>query len=103
MSTTVFVGKKRVRLDDRDLLGVGGEGRVFRVGDQRPQDLLRHDRRAPKKLAAFPRGLPPRVVGPLERLHRREGRTSSATRCASSRAPSTSTASASASGARRAA
>ncbi|MDB5212957.1 MAG: hypothetical protein JWO86_884, partial [Myxococcaceae bacterium] len=34
MTTNVLVNGTRVRLDDRDLLGVGGEGRVFRAGNQ---------------------------------------------------------------------
>ena len=66
MSTTVLVGKKRVRLDDRDLLGVGGEGRVFRAGDQAFKIFFAMTDARRSKLAAFPRGLPPRVVGPLD-------------------------------------
>jgi len=66
MSTTVLVGKKRMRLDDKDLLGVGGEGRVFRSGDQAFKIFFTMTDARRQKLAAFPRGLPPRVVGPLD-------------------------------------
>ena len=66
MSTTVLVGKKRVRLDDKDLLGVGGEGRVFRSGDRAFKIFFTMTDARTKKLAAFPQGLPPSVVGPLD-------------------------------------
>ena len=66
MSTTVLVGKRRVRLDDKDLLGVGGEGRVFRSGDQAFKIFFTMTDAREKKLAAFPRGLPTRVIGPLD-------------------------------------
>jgi hypothetical protein len=67
MTTTVFLGGKRVRLDDRDLLGVGGEGRVFRAGSDRAVKVFfaMTDARR-RKLAAFPKLLPRRVVGPLD-------------------------------------
>ena len=66
MSTTVFLAGKRVRLDDRDLLGVGGEGRVFRAGDHAIKVFFAMTDARKKKLAAFPSGLPRRVVGPLD-------------------------------------
>lgn len=66
MSTTVLVGTKRFRLDDKDLLGVGGEGRVFRSGRQAFKIFFTMTDARLKKLAAFPRGLPNRVVGPLD-------------------------------------
>ena len=66
MSTTVFMGGKRVRLDDRDLLGVGGEGRVFRSGDRAIKVFFAMTDARKQKLAAFPIGLPQRVVGPLD-------------------------------------
>ena len=66
MSTTVLLGKTRVRLEDKDLLGVGGEGRVFRRGDQAIKIFFAMTDARRNKLAAFPRGLPPRVVGPLD-------------------------------------
>ncbi len=66
MSTTVFMGGKRLRLDDRDLLGVGGEGRVFRAGDRAIKVFFAMTDARQKKLAAFPTTLPARVVGPLD-------------------------------------
>ena len=66
MSTTVLVGKKRVRLDDKDLLGVGGEGRVFRSGDRAFKIFFTMTDARSKKLVAFPQGLPSRVVGPTD-------------------------------------
>lgn len=66
MSTTVLVGGKRLRLEDRDLLGVGGEGRVFRAGDRALKIFFAMTDLRKAKLAAFPSGLPPRVIGPLD-------------------------------------
>lgn len=66
MTTTVNIAGKRVRLDDKDLLGVGGEGRVFRSGDRAIKLFFAVSDERNKKLAAFPSGLPKRVVGPLE-------------------------------------
>jgi hypothetical protein len=65
MTTTVFVNGKRMRLDDRDLLGVGGEGRVFRAGDHALKVFFTMTDARRKKLAAFPLGLPDSVVGPV--------------------------------------
>ncbi len=66
MSTTVFMGGQRLRLDDRDLLGVGGEGRVFRVKDRAIKVFFNMTDERKAKLAAFPTGLPARVIGPLD-------------------------------------
>ena len=66
MSTTVFMGGQRLRLDDRDLLGVGGEGRVFRVRDRAIKVFFAMTDERRKKLAAFPTALPARVIGPLD-------------------------------------
>ena len=66
MSTTVFMGGKRVRLEDRDLLGVGGEGRVFRAGDRAIKVFFTMTDERKKKLAAFPTAMPGRVIGPLD-------------------------------------
>lgn len=66
MSTTVLLGKRRVRLDDKDLLGVGGEGRVFRAGDLAIKLFFSMTGGRAEKLVAFPRGLPARVIGPIE-------------------------------------
>jgi hypothetical protein len=65
-TTTVLLAGKRVRLDDRDLLGVGGEGRVFRVKDRAVKVFFAMTDARKNKLAAFPAGLPSRVIGPLE-------------------------------------
>jgi hypothetical protein len=72
----VFLGSTRVRLKDSDLLGEGGEARVFRVKDRAvkifhpldPNDAVARRVRAAKleKLERFPTGLPPNVLGPLE-------------------------------------
>jgi hypothetical protein len=66
MSTSVFLGGRRVRLDDRNLLGVGGEGRVFRAGRRAVKVFFAMTDARRSKLAAFPASLPARVVGPLE-------------------------------------
>lgn len=66
MSETVLVGGRRVSLDDRDLLGAGGEGRVYRWGDRAVKVYFTMTPARRRKLEAFPRGLPPRVVAPLE-------------------------------------
>ena len=66
MSTTVFIGGKRLRLDDRDLLGVGGEGRVFRAGDRAIKVFFAMTDARKEKLVAFPKGLPDSVIGPLD-------------------------------------
>ena len=65
MTTTVFMNGKRMRLEDRDLLGVGGEGRVFRAGDHALKVFFTMTDARRKKLAAFPTGLPDAVVGPV--------------------------------------
>ena len=65
MTTTVFMNGNRMRLEDRDLLGVGGEGRVFRAGDHALKVFFTMTDARRKKLAAFPTGLPDAVVGPV--------------------------------------
>lgn len=72
MSTTVHCAGKRLRLLDRDLLGVGGEGSVYRAGDKAIKIFFALDDTRNAKLVAFAgthRGLPPRVVGPLDLCH----------------------------------
>ena len=64
MTTTAYLGKQRLRLDDRDLLGQGGEGQVFRSGDLAIKIFFEVTDARKKKLAAFPTNLPARVVGP---------------------------------------
>ncbi len=66
MTTTVFMGGKRLRLEDGDLLGVGGEGRVFRVGDRAIKVFFTMTPERKKKLAAFPASMPARVIRPLD-------------------------------------
>ncbi len=66
MSDLVYVGKKRTRLRDRDLLGEGGEGRVYRIGDVAVKVFTVPDAVREQKLRAFPQGLPSRVVAPLD-------------------------------------
>jgi hypothetical protein len=65
VTTTVFMNGKRIRLDDRDLLGIGGEGRVFRAGDHALKIFFTMTDARRNKLAAFPTGLPEAVVGPV--------------------------------------
>jgi hypothetical protein len=78
----VFLSGKRVRVTDADLLGEGGEARVYRRGDWalklfhdatdaaalRLLDLKR------QKLARFPRSLPAGVIAPAELVHDLGGR-----------------------------
>ncbi len=71
--TTVYLGKKPVRLDDRDLLGEGGEGRVYRAGDRAIKVFLAPSPARKKKLLAFPAQVPARVIGPLELCTDRTG------------------------------
>jgi hypothetical protein len=66
MTTTVLLKGKPIRLDDRDLLGVGGEGRVFRSGKRALKIFFAMTEARKRKLQAFPAALPDAVVGPLE-------------------------------------
>ena len=75
----VTIGGRRVTLADQDLLGVGGEARVYRHGDlavkifhpiprglhpaERDRLTRLHQRKA-DKLRAFPQDLPAQVVAP---------------------------------------
>lgn len=82
-SQDLRLGARRVRLDDRQLLGVGGEARVYGLPGEdlalkiyHPIDvrLTRSEKRLAElqrtqrfdKLAHFPRNLPPAVIAPLE-------------------------------------
>jgi hypothetical protein len=79
----VFIAGTRVRLKDSDLLGEGGEARVFRWKDRavkvfHPVDAANVAEarvRATKleKLATFPTGLPPNVLGPLDLATNQKG------------------------------
>ncbi len=67
--TALFLGTERLTLSDADLLGEGGEARVFRWRDLalkvfHPTSVAGKE----AKVRAFPAGLPAEVVGPLERL-----------------------------------
>ncbi|MDX2015590.1 MAG: hypothetical protein SFW67_35685 [Myxococcaceae bacterium] len=72
----VYLSSGRVRLGDADLVGEGGEARVFRHQGRAvkvfhpvsPQDAVGRAVRAKKleKLSRFPTGLPPTVLGPQE-------------------------------------
>lgn len=64
--TTVFLGGRAHRLEDKDLLGQGGEGRVYRSGDRAIKVFLAPSAERRRKLRAFPAQLPSRVVGPIE-------------------------------------
>ena len=66
----VRIGSQRARLVDADLLGAGGEARVFRFRDRavkiyHPGDDAQLARKL-EKIRAFPPSLPPEVVAPLE-------------------------------------
>ncbi len=77
----VFVAGRRHRCLDADLLGEGGEARVYRLGAQAlkifhsPAGAAAEQALAMKvkKLASFPAGLPNEVVGPLELATSRAG------------------------------
>ena len=73
----VFFASARVRLKDADLLGEGGEARVYRFNDLAlkvfhpvapgtPEAAVRAQKL--KKLAVFPSALPSEVVTPLSTL-----------------------------------
>jgi hypothetical protein len=65
-SSGLFVGGRRLRLDDRDLLGEGGEGRVYRDGDRAVKVFTVPDAARAKKLRSFPTHLPGSVIAPLD-------------------------------------
>ena len=62
----VYLGKQRLRLDEKNLLREGGEGRVYRSGDLAVKIFTTPTPSREAKLRAYPRGLPPGVVGPLD-------------------------------------
>ncbi len=79
----VLIGATPARLADRDLLGAGGEARVYRFGDRalkiyHPIDPAIADAAAQRarkldKLRHFPAALPAEVVAPLELVTDRKG------------------------------
>jgi len=62
----VVIDGERVRVEDADLLGEGGEGRVFRLGKLALKVFHARIAARTAKLLAFPRGLPAGVVAPLQ-------------------------------------
>ncbi len=62
----VRIGGKQVELRDDELLGEGGEGRVFRFGSNALKVFYFPSEARTKKLEAFPLGLPREVASPLE-------------------------------------
>ncbi|MBX3227068.1 MAG: hypothetical protein KIT84_35970 [Labilithrix sp.] len=66
LSCRVQLGGRRVQLDARDLLGEGGEGRVYRRGDVAVKVFTQPNAARAAKLRAFPRTLPAEVVAPIE-------------------------------------
>jgi hypothetical protein len=64
----VWLGGKRLRLASQDLVGEGGEGRVYRHGSDVAVKVFAHpnDARAAKLRAFATLTLPPAVVAPLE-------------------------------------
>src|SRR3989344_5931943 len=80
-----YINGKRIRVDDTDSIGKGGEADVFRVDENTvlkvfkpptPPDLqgFAHEQKAAeerirvhqKKLKAFPKGLPATVIAPMD-------------------------------------
>jgi hypothetical protein len=60
----VWIDKTRVRLADANLLGEGGEARVYRAGDRAVKIFHAPSDQKARKLAAFPTALPAEVVAP---------------------------------------
>ena len=60
----VLVGAEQVRLDDRNVLGEGGEGRVYRHRDLALKIFATPTPERAAKLRAFPVTMPAGVVGP---------------------------------------
>jgi len=79
----VLIGNERARLGDKDLLGVGGEARVYRWRDRAVKIFHDLDPSQPsaervrrqkfEKIARFPAALPSEVVGPLEQVTGEKG------------------------------
>lgn len=78
----LYLSGRRVRVTDAELLGEGGEARVYKHGASalkvfhEPADALARrlfDQKI-QKLSQFPRGLPPAVKAPEELIHDRAGK-----------------------------
>jgi hypothetical protein len=65
---------QRVSVTDQDLLGEGGEARVYRFKDLALKVFHTADPVKLDKLAAFPRALPKHVIAPLELLQDARGK-----------------------------
>ncbi len=65
----LYLEKKKLKVTDADLLGEGGEARVYRHKDLALKVFHAIDARKIEKLVKFPRGLPAAVVGPVGLLH----------------------------------
>lgn len=69
----VYLNGGRARLSDVDLLGEGGEARVYRFGDQAVKLFHKPSPEKSRKLAAFPKNLPAEVVAPTALVHDQQG------------------------------
>ncbi len=69
----LFFEQKKLRVTDADLLGEGGEARVYRHKDLALKVFHAIDARKIEKLVKFPRTLPAAVMGPLGLLHDKHG------------------------------
>ena len=69
----VLVGAEQVRLDDRNVLGEGGEGRVYRHRDLALKIFATPTPERAAKLRAFPVTMPAGVVGPVALCRNRKG------------------------------
>ncbi|MBL8953912.1 MAG: hypothetical protein JNK82_24255 [Myxococcaceae bacterium] len=65
----VHLGGSRIRLNDTDLLGEGGEARVYRFGDQALKLFHTPTPQKAEKVLRFPQRLPAEVVAPREAVH----------------------------------
>ncbi|MBS1153900.1 MAG: hypothetical protein H6Q89_5598 [Myxococcaceae bacterium] len=65
----LFLEKKKLRVTDADLLGEGGEARVYRYQQLALKVFHQIDAQKIEKLLKFPRALPSAVVGPVGLLH----------------------------------
>jgi hypothetical protein len=71
----VRVGKEKISLTDADLLGAGGEARVFRWRNLALKIFHAENPRKLLKVAQFPSGLPAELVAPLDLCTDPKGRT----------------------------
>lgn len=69
----VYLAGQRHRLSDADLLGEGGEARVFRLGQLALKLFHAPTIEKVKKLEQFPRSLPPAVLAPTDLVKGRGG------------------------------